>query len=67
VWQFDSDDVFFFSSFFLSLCLEKGVAQAKKKKMLSFYFSRISDSVLFLFFILISFVNFKFVFDFTLD
>ena len=57
----------FFSFFSFSISLPRKRCCPSKKKKLSSYFSRISDSVLFLFFILISFVNFKFIFNFTLD
>lgn len=57
---------FFFSSFFLSLCLEKGIAQAKKKLLSSYCFG-ISDLVLFFVIVWFSYwLNFKFVFYFTL-
>jgi hypothetical protein len=57
----------FFSFFSFSISLSRKRCCPSKKKKLSSYFSRISDPVLFLFFILISFVNFKFIFNFTLD
>jgi len=57
---------FFFSSLFLSLCLEKGIAQAKKKLLSSYCFG-ISDLVLFFVIVWFSYwLNFKFVFYFTL-